>query len=46
MFCKCSDELKLKIQSQYKNFQVTAFDDNNYDDDDYDDDDYDDEKEI
>ena len=27
MLSKCSDELKLKIRSQYKNFQETAFDD-------------------
>ncbi len=27
MFSKCSDELKLKIRSQYKNFQEMAFDD-------------------
>ena len=27
MFSKCSDELKLKIRSQYKNFQEMAFND-------------------
>ena len=27
MFSGCSDELKLKIRSQYNNFQETAFDD-------------------
>ena len=27
MFSKCSDELKLKIKSQYKNFEEVAFDD-------------------
>jgi len=25
MFSSCSDELKLKIRSQYKNFQEIAF---------------------
>ena len=29
MFSKCSDELKLKIRSQYKNFQEMAFYDYN-----------------
>ena len=29
MFSKCSDELKLKIRSQYKNFQEMAFDNYN-----------------
>ena len=27
MFHRCSDELKLKIQSQYKNLNKTAFND-------------------
>ena len=30
MFSKCPDQLKLKIKSQYKNFQETAFDDYNF----------------
>ena len=30
MFSGCPDELKLKIKSQYKNFQETAFYDNNF----------------
>ena len=30
MFSKCSDQLKLKIKSQYNNFQEMAFDDDNY----------------
>ena len=29
MFNECSDELKLKIRNQYKNFQEIAFDDDN-----------------
>ena len=29
MFSKCSDELKLKIKNQYKNFQEMAFEDKN-----------------
>jgi hypothetical protein len=33
MFSKCSDQLKLKIKSQYKNFQELAFNDDNSDDD-------------
>ena len=33
MFSKCSDELKLKIISQYKNFQEMAFDNYNFKDD-------------
>ena len=33
MFSRCSDELKLKIRSQYNNFQEMAFDDYNLDDD-------------
>ena len=43
MFGQCPDELHLKIQSQYKNFQEIAFDDY-YSDDDYSDnsDDFDD----
>ena len=32
MFSKCSDQLKLKIKSQYKNFQEMAFDDDNSED--------------
>ena len=27
MFSECSDELKLKLQSQYKNFKKIAFED-------------------
>ena len=27
MFSRCSDQLKMKIRSQYKNFQEMAFDD-------------------
>ena len=30
MFSKCPDQLKLKIKSQYKNFQEIAFYDNNF----------------
>ena len=33
MFSGCSDELKLKIRNEYKNFQEIAFDDYNSDDD-------------
>ena len=29
MFSKCPDQLKLKIKSQYKNFQEMAFEDHN-----------------
>ena len=32
MFSQCSDELKLKIRSQYKNFEEMAFDDDIFDD--------------
>ena len=32
MFSWCSDELKLKIRSQYKNFEEMAFDDDIFDD--------------
>ena len=32
MFFGCLDELKMKIRSQYKNFQEMAFDDDNPDD--------------
>ena len=31
MFAQCSDELKLKIRSQYKNLKEIAFDDYNSD---------------
>ena len=31
MFHRCSDELKLKIRIQYKNFNETAFEDCNSD---------------
>ena len=31
MFNRCSDELKLKIRSQYKNFKETAFEDKDID---------------
>ena len=31
MFDRCSDKLKLKIRSQYRNFNETAFDDYNFD---------------
>jgi len=31
MFVRCPDELKLKIQSQYKNFKETAFEDKDID---------------
>ena len=31
MFVRCPDELKLKIQSQYKNFKESAFEDKDID---------------